>query len=389
MTTSPYAALEARFRRLGALGEAQAVLHWDMATQMPEGGAEARAEQLATLKLIRHDILGDPTLPELFAGADAQNDLDGWQRANLAEMRRSWLHATALPADLVEASSKARSRPARWCGAQARPANDFARVLPALQKVLDLTREVAAVKAEKLGVSPYDALLDQYEPGGSSAAIDRIFTPFAAASARPDRRCARRASASVRKPLVPPGPFPIAQQRAAGVKLMEAIGFDFDHGRLDVSLHPFSRRHARRRAHHHALRRSGFRPRADGRAARDRPRDVRARPAGAWRRQPVGRARGMSIHESQSLLIEMQVCRSREFQVFVAPILREAFGASGPAWEAENLYRLGTQVERSFIRVDADEVTYPAHVILRYRLEQALIAGDLASRISRRPGTTA
>src|SRR5215472_366044 len=86
----------------------------------------------------------------------------------------------------------------------------------------------------------------------------------------------------------------------------------------------------------------------------------------------------MSIHESQSLLVEMQACRSREFMEFLAPLAREAFGGSGPEWEAENLYRLNTRVERSFIRVDADEVTYPAHVILRYRLERAMIAGDLA-----------
>jgi carboxypeptidase Taq len=92
----------------------------------------------------------------------------------------------------------------------------------------------------------------------------------------------------------------------------------------------------------------------------------------------VGRSRGMSIHESQSLLVEMQVCRSRAFHEFAAPILRETFGRSGPEWEPENLYRLNTRVERSLIRVDADEVTYPAHVILRYRLERALLAGDLA-----------
>src|SRR5260221_11777450 len=96
-----------------------------------------------------------------------------------------------------------------------------------------------------------------------------------------------------------------------------------------------------------------------------------------WRRQPVGDARGMSIHESQSLLVEMQACRSREFAEFAAPLLREAFAGSGPAWEAENLYRLNTRVRRSLIRVDADEGTYPAHVILRYRLERAIIAGDL------------
>jgi len=97
----------------------------------------------------------------------------------------------------------------------------------------------------------------------------------------------------------------------------------------------------------------------------------------AWRLQPVGKARGMSLHESQSLLIEMQACRSPEFLSFAAPLLRETFGGSGPAWTPENLYRLNTRVRRSLIRVDADEATYPAHVILRYRLEKAMVAGDL------------
>jgi len=162
------------------------------------------------------------------------------------------------------------------------------------------------------------------------------------------------------------------------VKLMERIGFDFDHGRLDISLHPFcggtpddvriTTRYEEsdfQRALQGVLHETGH-----AMYERGLPE--------AWRRQPVGRARGMSLHESQSLLVEMQVCRSREFQRFAAPILRAAFGASGPEWDAENLYRLGTRVERSFIRVDADEVTYPAHVILRYRLERALLAGDLA-----------
>jgi carboxypeptidase Taq len=98
----------------------------------------------------------------------------------------------------------------------------------------------------------------------------------------------------------------------------------------------------------------------------------------AWRTQPVGQARGMSVHESQSLLIEMQACRGREFLAFAAPLLREAFGGDGPAWESENLYRHYTRVAPGYIRVEADEVTYPAHVILRYRLERAMIAGDLS-----------
>jgi carboxypeptidase Taq len=99
-----------------------------------------------------------------------------------------------------------------------------------------------------------------------------------------------------------------------------------------------------------------------------------------WRLQPVGAARGMAIHESQSLLVEMQVCRSLAFMQFAAPVLREVFGGDGPGWEAEALYRRATRVRRGLIRVDADEVTYPAHVILRYRLERAMLAGDLAVR---------
>jgi carboxypeptidase Taq len=100
-----------------------------------------------------------------------------------------------------------------------------------------------------------------------------------------------------------------------------------------------------------------------------RPRD--------WLQQPVGAARGMTLHESQSLLVEMQACRSRAFLEFLGPLMCEMFGVSGPAWDPDNLYRLYTRVERGLIRVDADEVTYPAHVILRYRLERAMIAGDL------------
>jgi carboxypeptidase Taq len=374
-SSSPYQALEARFARLGTLQEAAAVLHWDAATLMPAGGATARAEQLATLKVVCHEVLTDAALPDLFGGAQAQNDLDPWQHANLAEMRRRWAHATAVPADLVEALSKACSAcEMRW--REARPAGDFAAVLPDLRRVLELVRQVAAAKAAALGTTPYEALLDEYEPGGSTAAIDRLFSEVAGflpglIDAALERQRARPA------PLPLPGPFPIESQRRLGLKLMERLGFDFAHGRLDVSLHPFC----------------GGTPDDVRLTTRYEEADFNRAIMGvlhetghalyerglpeAWRRQPVGDARGMSIHESQSLLVEMQACRSREFAEFVAPLLREAFGGSGAAWDAESLYRRNTRVERSLIRVDADEVTYPAHVILRYRLERAMIAGDL------------
>jgi carboxypeptidase Taq len=159
---------------------------------------------------------------------------------------------------------------------------------------------------------------------------------------------------------------------------MELLGFDFGSGRLDESLHPFSGGTSS------DLRITTRYDDADftrglmgilhetGHALYDR-----GLPA-EWHLQPIGEARGMDVHESQSLLIEMQVCRSREFLSFAAPRLRAAFGGSGPAWEIDNFVRLYTRVERSLIRVDADEMTYPLHVILRYRLEQAILEGDLA-----------
>ena len=351
------------------------MLHWDRATQMPDGGAAARSEQMAALKLVCHDIITEPALPDLLDGAEAQNDLDPWQRANVKEMRRSWLHAGATPANLVEAFSKACSS-CEMAWRAARPANDFAAILPTLERVLELTREVAALKASRLGKTPYDALLDQWEPDGSEAAIDAVFEPLVRSlPALIDAAIAAQARRPA--PVAPVGPFPIPTQREAAVALMKRLGFDFDHGRLDISAHPFcggtpddvriTTRYDEgdfRRALMGVLHETGH-----AMYERGLPE--------AWRRQPVGRSRGMSIHESQSLLVEMQVCRSPAFHEFAAPILRETFGRSGPEWEPENLYRLNTRVERSLIRVDADEVTYSAHVILRYRLERALLAGDL------------
>jgi carboxypeptidase Taq len=372
---SAYRKLEARFGRLGTLQEAASVLRWDSAAVMPAGGAGARAEQLATLTVMGHEILSDPALGDLLAAAGSQNDLDEWQRANLQEMQRAVLHATAVPVDLVEALSRACST-AEMIWRKARPASDFKAVLPALVEVVRLTRTTAAAKADRLGKTPYDALLDQYEPDGSAARIDLLFDDLAGFLPGLIERVLDR-QASAPPPLAPPGPFPIETQRQVALRLMERVGFEFDNGRLDISLHPFcggtpddvriTTRYDEadfNRALMGVLHETGH-------ALYER-----GLPQG-WRRQPVGQARGMAMHESQSLLIEMQACRSRAFLEFAAPLLREAFGGSGSLWQADNLYRINTNVARSLIRVDADEVTYPAHVILRYRLEKALVAGDL------------
>src|SRR5437764_4518534 len=316
-----YRELEQRFRRLGAIEQAISVLHWDTAAIMPTGGTAARAEQLATLRLIQHQHLVAPEIEPLLAEAESASvELGEWQRANLREMRRSWLHATAVPGALIEAASRAGSECERIWRA-ARPASDFARVRPALQRVLDVTREVAAAKAARLGKSPYEALIDRYEPGITTDEIDRLVDDLAAAL--PDlieRVLARQAAAPA--PLEPPGPFPVEKQRAIATRLMTRLGFDFAHGRLDTSLHPFCGGTPDDVRITTRYDESDFRGalmgvlHETGHALYER-----GLPA-AWRRQPVGEARGMAMHESQSLLIEMQACRSREFTEYLAPLLR-------------------------------------------------------------------
>lgn len=374
--TKAYQTLTQRFHRLAVLREAGEVLHWDMATLMPSGGSEARSEQLAVLDLACHELLTDPALEDLFAKAEeGEAGLGPWQRANLQEMRRGWLHQTALEPRLVEALTKA-AHACEFAWRKARPAGDYGAALPSLRTLLALVREAAAAKAQALDREPYDALLDEYEPGMRSARIDALFDDLAAFL--PGFLAEVQAhQTSQPEPTAPQGPFSRDKQEALARQLMGVVGFDFDHGRLDVSLHPFcggipedvriTTRYDEddfTKALMGVLHETGH-----GLYERGLPAD--------WRRQPVGQARGMALHESQSLLVEMQACRSPEFIAFLAPLAREAFGGAGSAWEVENLQRLYTRVEPGFIRVDADEVTYPAHVILRYRLEKQMLSGAL------------
>ena len=370
-----YLELEKIFHRIGALGEAERVLQWDRSVIMPSGGADARAEQLAALKLTTHEMLTSGRVSDLLDSAETDTPSDNWQAANLAEMRRRWRHATAVDAVLVAALSKASSK-CEMLWRDARRSDDFAIVSHALNGVLQLVCEKAEAKATAFGVLPYEALIDQYEPGVRVFDIDRLFDDLDNFS---QEFLLNVMELQLRSdgPNVLVGPFEIEAQRCLASELMENIGFEFDHGRLDVSLHPFCggvpddvRITTRYSEEDFAQSLMGV-LHETGHAIYERglPKD--------WRFQPVGQARGMAIHESQSLLIEMQVCRGKEFLSFAAPLIRQAFGADGPAWQPENIYRLYTRVKPDFIRVDADEVTYPVHIILRYRLERALIDGTL------------
>jgi carboxypeptidase Taq len=370
-----YGELERRFERMYLLRDAAAFLEWDAATWMPDGAAHARGLQLSALRVQRHELLTEPAVAELLARA-GDADLDAWQRANVEEMRRERLHATAVPADLVAARSQAASAcEMRWRAA--RRADDFAGLLPLFEEVLKLTREVAAAKAPALGLDPYDALLDEWEPGGRASEIDRV---FAEVEGFLPGLVARAIEAQSRAPApkLAEGPFPAEKQKLLAERVMRALGFDFAHGRLDVSAHPFCtgvpedvRITTRWDEADFANGLFGV-VHETGHSMYERQLPAR------WRRQPVGQARGMSTHESQSLLFEMQAARTPELVGWIAGVARDVFGGDGPGWSADALLGHVQKVQRSLIRIDADEVTYALHVILRYRLERALIAGDLA-----------
>ena len=370
-----YFELSAHFGRVSALSNALGILHWDNAAVMPKGAAETRADSVALLDVLRHGMATDPRIGEWLDAASNDDGLGPWEKANLREIGRVYAQDTALPADLVEASSKATSAcEMRW--RQAREESDFAGLLPYLAEVLRLQREAARAKGEALGLGDYDALLNDYEPGGRAAKIDALFDDLAAfLPGFADEVIAAQARRS--KDEAPQGPFPVDKQRALGLRMMAALGYDFERGRLDVSTHPFCggadndvRITTRYDESDFASALMGV-LHETGHALYEQGRPQ------AYLGQPVSAARSMSVHESQSLLIEMQACRSKEFVAFAAPLMRETFGGSGPAWEADALWRRYTRVSRGFIRVDADEVTYPAHVILRYRLEKALIADEM------------
>lgn len=375
MTTQAeaYARLKARFARIAALGEAQAMLHWDASAMMPPGGAAARGEQLAALAGLAHELMTAPEVAEDLAAASATGE---WDEANLALMRRAHARAVALPTALVEASTRANSACEKvWREAKARA--DFALVRPHLAEVVRLQRETAQALAAATGLSPYDALMDGYQRGVTAAEVEPIFAAYEAflAEALP---CAEALQATRPAPIPLPGPFPVAAQRALCRRLSERIGLDYDHARLDESLHPFC----------------GGTP-TDIRITTFYAEDELAKSLlgvlhetghalyerglpEAWARQPVGEAAGMAAHESQSLIVEMQTCRSDAFLSFLGPELQASFGGGPEPYAPANLARLWRRVSRGFIRVDADELTYPAHIILRFRLERALIGGDLA-----------
>lgn len=375
MPQSPYQQLELEFRRLFAFRGASSILHWDAAVMMAKGSADLRGDQLAALEIESHSLLTSPRVSRLLERAEAGlGSLDDWQLANLKEMRRARDHAIATPQSLVARLTRATSRAeVQWV--EAKQQNNFALFAPHLEEVVGLVRDKSRLVGKSLNLEPYDALIDEFSPGLTVVEIDKIFTSL---TRRLPGLIQQAIDAQAKaSPLEISGKVTQLKQRQLALDVMKSLGFQFERGRLDESEHPFT---------------GGI------------PGDIRVtthfiptNPLSglmgvihetghamydfglpeAWRSQPVGHDRGMVMHESQSLLLEMIVGRSRPFLQYLQPLIEKHFGVSGPEWQADNLYRLLNRVQRSLIRIDADELTYPVHIVLRYELEQKILEGSL------------
>lgn len=370
--TSAYQELSRTFQRLSRFGHLGAIAGVDMQTTMPPGGSQARGEAMAELSVFMHEVLTDKRLGGLFDAAQ-QESLNDVEQVNLNEMQRAWQQATLLPAALVEAKSLAGSR-CEHAWRQQRPANDWQGFSVNLKEVVKLSREEAQLRADALGVSRYDALLDVFEPGMTSAQLDKTFGDLK--TWLPDllqKAVAKQQQTPTDQPV---GPFAVESQKQLGLSVMKTLGFDFNHGRLDVSAHPFCggvpedvRITTRYNENDFLSAMMGvIHETGHARYEQNLPQQ--------WRGQPVAQARSTAIHESQSLFMEMQLGRSKAFLQHIHPQVVALMGDQ-PALELQNFIRQTQRVKPGFIRVDADELSYPAHVILRYEIERALIEGEI------------
>ena len=372
MSTPTYDDIAAHYQRLHHFAHLGSIVGWDQAANMPPKGNEARAAALAELAALMHRMRTDTSLADRLQRAE-QEPLSEHQRANLREIRRDWQQAIALPTELVQRRQLATSR-CEHAWRKLRPANDWAGFVEHWKPVLAIAREEAALLSQQSGLAKYDALMDGYEPGMTSATVDRVFGAVRQWLPGLIQRVIDKQS---REPVIDPvGPFPLDAQRAMCQQIVKRLGFDFEAGRLDTSTHPFSGGVPEDVRMTTRYREDQFLPAlmgtvhetGHGRYEQNRPRD--------WLGQPVSDARSMAIHESQSLSFEMQLGGHPGFAQALAPIVRASFGDQ-PAFEPGNLHKLLTRVRRGLIRVDADEVTYPAHVILRFEIERPLIEGQI------------
>ncbi|HEX9373854.1 MAG TPA: carboxypeptidase M32 [Roseiflexaceae bacterium] len=369
--------LKARLGDVADLSKAAALLSWDQQTYMPRGGVGARAEQLATLSRLAHELFCDAETGRLLDAATPAAErlpYDSDDASLVRVARRDYERERRLPADFVAELSRASST-ARAAWAEARQRSDFALFQPHLERIVALVRR----QAEHLGYAdhPYDALLDLYEPDLRTAEVRALFAELRAGLAPLVRAVAARPDA-VDDALLQRG-YDEAAQIRAGERIIGAIGFDFERGRQDFSAHPFCTSFAATDV------------RITTRVSRDQLNEAlfgtlhemghalyEQGTSPALARTPLARGASLGMHESQSRMWENLVGRGRAFWRHFLPLLQETFPDQLGGVDVEQFYRAINRSQPSLIRVEADELTYNLHVMLRFELELALLEGALA-----------
>jgi len=375
--------LTIRLLEIQRINSAASVLSWDQETYMPGGGGAARAEQIAVLQGLAHQKLVSPDIEKLLSqwvdpttghASDQPGDLwDEPSRSLLREVWRDFSRAKKLPSDFVTTLSRECSL-AQQVWTKAKEQNAFALFLPNLRTVLSLKRE----EAQYLGYtdSPYNALLDVYEPGSTIAALQPIFAQLKARLVPLLRRITEshvRIDDSILRHS-----YDQTRQLEFGRLVLTAMGYDFERGRLDLSSHPFTTSfhptdvRVTTRVFEHELQSCLFSCiHEGGHGLYDQGLDQR------YFGTPLGDSVSLGIHESQSRLWENCVGRSRPFWRFFYPILQQTFPDQLRSVDAERFYAAINCVKPSFIRVEADELTYNLHIMLRFEIEQDLVEGKV------------
>ncbi len=369
--------LRQRLAGLTDLQNATQLLHWDQQTMMPPRGAPARAEALATLQRLRHDLFVSAETGRLLDGAAEQ--LDGAEPASdeaslLRVTRRHWEKARCVPSDLAADLARAASvGQEAWVAARANA--DFAAFAPYLERNVELARRY--VECFDGWQSPYDALLDDYEPQMTAAEVADLFVQLklelvpliATLNAHRDR-----VDDSFLR-----GHFPVGRQRRLVAGVVRLMGFDPAGWRMDDAVHPFATGFGRADVRITTRWDSHYLPSGLYGAMHECGHGLyEAGIAESLQRTPLGHAESLGLHESQSRMWENMVGRSRAFCEVLAPRVAALFVESLPRVDPEDLYRAVNCIKPSHIRVEADEATYSLHIILRFELEQELIAGTLA-----------
>lgn len=375
--------LEKQFHRIAQLDHASTFLSWDQFVMMPNAGMTPRSEALAEIASMRHELLTadamgdwlDEVSEQLTSGA-----IDGAHSSHIREMRRTWQQSMAMPADLVHAKVIAGSRCEHGWRTQ-KGESDWKGFLKNFKEVVALSREEAQARqsqAQDRFATPYDSLLDLHCSGDSQALISGVFAELKQALPVLLQEVLAHQSTQTTKDLR--GHYPIENQQKLSEALMSLFGFDFDAGRLDVSMHPFSTGGLGDQRITTRYREMDF---ADALQATAHETGHASYEAGlpvANTSYPVGRSRNMCIHESQSLMFEKQIFLSKAFgQALMKPLHKHL--PSTATFSADDIWMAQTRVQPSFIRVEADEVTYPLHVMLRYDIESALINGDIEADV--------